>query len=73
MFDLIIDISVIEQEVVFVFYFDFILVEFQLSGDFELMVKVKMGFLFIENLRSLDVQGVLVGIKRFFENLEFCY
>lgn len=73
MFDLIIDISVIEQEVVFVFYFDFILVEFQLSGDFELMVKVQMGFLFIENLRSSDVQGVLVGIKRFFEDLEFRY
>lgn len=70
MFDSTTDTSVTEQEAVFVLYFDPTPAEPQLSGDSEPMVKVKMGFLSIENLRSLDAQGVLAGIKRSLENLE---
>lgn len=58
MFDLIIDNIVIKQEVVFVFYFDFVLVEFQLSNNLELMVKVKM--VFID--REFDKFGCLRSI-----------
>jgi len=64
MFDSTTDSSITEQEAVFVLYFD--------PNPAEPMVKVKMGFLSIENLRSSDAQGVLVGIKRSLENLELC-
>ena len=69
MFDSTTDSSVTEQEAVFVFYFDPTPAKPQLSGNSEPMVKVKMGFLSIENLKSSDTKGVLVGIKRSLENL----
>ena len=68
MFDSTTESSVTEQEAVFVLYFDPTSAEPQLSGKSEPMVKVKMGFL--SNLKSLDAQGVLAGIKKSLENLE---
>jgi len=58
------------REAVFVLYFDPTPAEPQLSGNSEPMVKVKMGFLSIENLKSLEAQGVLAGIRKSLENLE---
>ena len=59
LFDSTTDNTVTEQEAVFVLYFDPAPEKPQLSGDFEPMVKVKIGFLSIENLKSSDAQGVL--------------
>ena len=69
LFDSTTDNTVTEQEALFVLYFDPAPGKPQLSGDFEPMVKVKIGFLSIENLKSSDAQGVLTGIKRALENL----
>lgn len=71
MFESTTDSSVTEQEAVFVLYFHPTPAKLQLSGNSEPMVKVKMGFLSKENLKSSDAQGVLSGIKRSLENLEF--
>lgn len=69
LFDSTTDKTVSEQEAVFVLYFDPDPTEPQLSGDREPMVKVKLGFLSIENLESSNAQGVLDGIKRSLKNL----
>ena len=69
LFDSTTDKTVSEQEAVFVLYFEPDPAEPQLSGDHEPMVKVKLGFLSIENLKSSTAQGVVDGIKMSLENL----
>ena len=69
LFDSTTDNAVAEQEAVFVLYFDPAPSEPELSNDSEPMVKVKTGFLSIQNLRSSDAQGVLAALKMSLENL----
>ena len=69
LFDSTTDNAVAEQEAVFVLYFDPAPNEPELSNDSERMVKVKTGFLSIQNLRSSDAQGVLAALKMSLENL----
>ena len=63
------DTTVTEQEEVFVLYFDPEPAEPQLNNNQEPMVKVKMGFLSIEDLNSSDAKGVMDGIKQSLEKL----
>lgn len=69
MFDGTTDKSVTEQEAVFALYFDLDPVEPELSDKGAPMVKVKMGFISLENIKSSNAQGVLDGIQNSLDTL----
>lgn len=70
MFDGTTDNTVIEQEAVFVLYFDPAPAKPLTGENSGPMVKVKTGLLSIEDLESSDAQGVLHGIKQSLQNLK---